>query len=188
MLPKKKIDDSKDSDFFSWPPVKKITFASAMNLLASKKKNNLKQIIKRHDVYKNIQRKERRFREYFRRGAPWEKQIYDYMDKFVEEKYFDVVKEMEVKGKTIQELTSTQKAEELYEWLWILTNLKSKEDVGRIVSDAIRDLEKLSAEEKETIVKRTMIEIDERRVEGFPFSFPQEAIEKLRKKGISQNR
>lgn len=161
--------------------MKIITFASAMNLIRRMKKKHLVPYIKRIDVYTNIDQNKNKFSRHFQRELTKirEKQIYDYMDELVEEKCFRVVSEMETRAGTIRDLASTPKAERLYEQLWISTNLTSKEDVGQIVTDAIRNMENLSDDEKDVIVKRTLEKIDEKRVSGFPFSIPKDIAKKL---------
>lgn len=169
-----------ETSFLSWPLDQLITFTSAMNLIKNKKKNRIEPNIKRFDVYNNITKNRDKFGKHFHKHKIQRKQIYNYMNEFVSEGYFISVKEMETKTGTIQELTSTQKAERLYEWLWISTNLKSKEDIINIVGAAIKELD-LSNKQKDIISKSITHEIEERRSAGFPLSLSKELIEKLLK-------
>lgn len=179
-----------EHSFFMWAPARMVTFASAMNLLKWKKRNGMEPKIRRHDVYTHIRKNKEKFHEAFKKKDPWESAVYEYMDKFVEEGYFIVIKEEVFEGKVekkYQELTSTPKAEQLYEWLWIAVNLTSKEALGNIVMGAIKDFAELNAQQKENIARSVMSKIEEKRLVGFPFSISKELAKKLLKEAKKQN-
>lgn len=166
-----------EKSYFSWPLDKLITFTAAMNLIKNKKKNKIEPKIIRYAVHKNIIKNKKRFSEYFNKYEMERKQTYLYMDELIKDGYFVTCKEMETGSGTIRELTSTSKAERLYEHLWFSINLKSKEDIEQIVLEAIEN-ERLSEQEKEKIVQNVFKKLDEKRIVNFPFLISKELAKK----------
>jgi hypothetical protein len=156
----------------SWPTGKLITFVSAMNLIKEKKLQGEKEVtIKRHDVYLHMLKKEETLRRVFGEEGPWESLIYKYMEELTKARYFEIDNEMIINGKRYQELSATQDAERLRQRLWIAINLRSKEDIGNIVRDALKGFVELDSDERENIVKSVMREIERRsEIEGLPFA------------------
>jgi hypothetical protein len=144
-----------------------------MNLIKKMKLRGEKDVkIKRHDVYIHMMENKEMFRRVFGEKEPWESVVYDYMEELTKEGYFKVVNKIKTKGKAeIKELTSTQDAERLREQLWIAVNLKTKEDIGNIVRDALKGLVELNSNEREKIVKSVMHEIARQsEIKGLPFA------------------
>jgi hypothetical protein len=160
--------------FLNWPLDQLITFASAMNLL----KKTPRKDITRYGVHKNIEDNEAKFSKYFQKNELVKKQVYNYMDNFIEEGYFVEISKFQVGSTYIQRLTSTPKADILYKWLWMATNLKSEEDIGKIVNEEIKTMN-LTEEEKKHIVKAIVDGVETKRMVGFPFSISKEAIDEL---------